>query len=99
MLRYANQTNINDKEHKDQILHYQKALFTINMYLRNINDAIKEGDGLRLLTTYKFAMLYFKATNHHKYALTILRLLCTVKYSPAKAFSPIWNRFIGKTVE
>ena len=33
--------DVNSEE--DHVLGYQKALFTLNMLLRNINDSIKEG--------------------------------------------------------
>lgn len=36
----------------DHIFEYQKALFSLNMLLRNINDCIREGDGERLIESY-----------------------------------------------
>ena len=43
------------RDDKDFKFSYQKALLTINLLLHNINDAIREGDGERLINSYKFA--------------------------------------------
>ena len=79
----------------DHVNQYQKALFTINLFIRNINDAIKEGDGPRLISTYKFVMLYFKATGHSKYAYSATKLLYRIRLQPEHAFKLIWCRFIN----
>ena len=76
-------------------MNYQEALFTINLLLRNIHDAIREGDGERLVNSYKIALLYFKATRHHKYGLAILNLLASFESKPKKAFKLIWGRFVN----
>ena len=73
----------------------QQALLTINLLLRNINDAIRKGDAERLINTYNVAMLYFKATNHHKYSISILKLLCQIQNHPTRAFKLIWGRFVN----
>ena len=82
---------------EDHILNYQKANFTINLLLRNINDAIRQGDGERLINSYRLALLYFKVTGHHKYSYTILKLLYRIKLVPEDAFKLIWSRFVNTT--
>ncbi|XP_057291745.1 uncharacterized protein LOC130614337 [Hydractinia symbiolongicarpus] len=79
---------------KDHVLCYQKALFTINLLLKNLNDAIRQGDGERLIESYKLVLLYFKATQRHKYAYTILKLLYRIRLEPENAFKLTWGRFI-----
>lgn len=79
----------------DHKLAYMKASLTFNLLLRTMNDCVKEGDGPRLINAYKVAMLYFKCYSHHKYALSILKLLCTIKLEPKKAFRLIWSRFVN----
>jgi len=70
---------VSEAEKEDYIMNYQQALLTINLLLRNIHDAVREEDGERLINSYKMALLYFKATNHHKYGLSILKLLATIE--------------------
>lgn len=78
-------------ESNDYVMNYQQALLTINLLIRNINDAIREGDSERLINTYKIVLLYFKVTNHHKYSLSILKLPCTIENQPDRAFKLIWG--------
>lgn len=83
------------KKEDDYKYNYVTASLTFNLLLRDINDAIKEGDGARLLTLYKVALLYFKKFGHTKYAFTVLKLLCRIKMEPQCAFRLIWQRFIN----
>lgn len=65
----------------------------MNLLLRNINDSIREGDGARLIECYKVALLYFKAFKHPKYALSVLKLLSTIKLERAHELT--WERFVN----
>uniref|UniRef100_A0A7M5VD50 DUF6589 domain-containing protein n=2 Tax=Clytia hemisphaerica TaxID=252671 RepID=A0A7M5VD50_9CNID len=88
-----------EEEEKETINHklsYQKALFTYNLLLRSINDAIKEGDGERLFEHYRVAVLYFKCYGRSKYAYTVLKSFFRIKMEPSAALSLIWERFINK---
>jgi hypothetical protein len=82
-------------ENADYILNYQKALFTINLLLQNLNDSIKEGDGERLINSYKLVLVYFKATSHHKYSYALVKLFSSIRLEPENAFKLIWSRFIN----
>ncbi|XP_066918127.1 uncharacterized protein [Clytia hemisphaerica] len=81
-----------DKNHR---LEYQKALFTLNLLLKAIDDSIKEGDGARLMECYRLALLYFKAFGNSKYAFSVMKLLNQTKLQPEKAHSLILERFIN----
>ena len=83
------------EEQKDHKQAYMKASLTFNLLFRVINDCIREGDGKCLINAYKVALLYFKCYNHHKYALAVLELLCTIKLFPERACQLIWGRFIN----
>ena len=84
-----------NREFRDFILGYLRALFTLNLVLHNILNAIKEGDGERLLNAYHFALVYFRATGHHKYAYALVQMFCSIKLRPQSAFRLIWGRFIN----
>jgi len=70
----------------DHKLAYMKASFTFNLPLRTMNDCVREGDSPRLINAYKVALLHFKCYGHHKYALSLSKLFCTIKLEPKKAF-------------
>jgi antitoxin component of RelBE/YafQ-DinJ toxin-antitoxin module len=61
-------------------------------------DAIKEGDGERILRCWKFLLLHFKADGKGstKYALEALYLILQVKalLSPRQAYRLLWNRTV-----
>jgi len=80
---------------EDYKLTYHKGKIRFGLLLADINDAIREGDGTRLLNLYKKALLLYKCHGHTKYAYTTLLFLTKVKaILPAdKAESLIANRF------
>ena len=65
--------------------------------MHDINDAIKEGDGQRLIRLYKVALLIFKCYGCTKYAYTTLLLLVKVNalLTEMKAAQLIDNRFFN----
>ena len=62
---------------KDDRYNYATLPLSMGMLLRNF-DAVKEGDGDRIIRCWKFAMLIYKAYGHNKYALATLRLQASV---------------------
>ena len=65
--------------------------------MANFDDAVKEGDGERILRCWKFALLIFKACNHSKYALASLLLQAGVNamLTPRQAHCLKWNRTVN----
>lgn len=59
---------------KDDVYNYNCALLADGLFFLNFLDAVSEGDGFRLITRYKYMMLYCRADGHHsnKYALECL---------------------------
>lgn len=64
---------------EDHVFNYGCVYITLGLMLRNADDAIKEGDGDRIMALWKFFMLFWKANNSHKYALAALHLQASVK--------------------
>lgn len=64
---------------------------------KNHNDAIKLGDGERLLRLYKFFCLYYKVSSCPKYAFATQHLQAQVNclLTPRMAHSLTWNRFVN----
>ena len=67
------------------------------MLLRNFDDAVKEGDGVRILRCWKIAMLIFRAHHHNKYALASFYLQAATQaiLTPRQAHSLTWNRTVN----
>lgn len=85
-----------DKEpHEDYKFAYARGILSFNLFLRDFNDAIREGDGSRLIELYKVALLYFKCYHHTKYAFTVLKLLIRIQCQPERAFDLTWQRFVN----
>jgi len=61
------------------------------------NDAIREGDGLRILHCWKYFLLHFKEANRKNYAIEAFNLLAQyhVVLSPRMAMQLLWNRTIN----
>ncbi len=86
---------------KDDVFDYNCALLTDGYMFFNFLDAIKEGDGARIIRQYKYFMLYCKADGTHstKYALECLYQLFLV-YSlltPRDSERFVWNRAVQQS--
>ena len=80
----------------DDMFNYQRALLDYGMVIMNFLDAISEGDGARVVRSWKFFLLYFQHDKgSHKYALEALYLMFQMYslLSPKAAHDLVWNRF------
>ncbi|XP_022806485.1 uncharacterized protein LOC111343567 [Stylophora pistillata] len=84
---------------KDDVFDYNCALLTDGYLFFNFLDAIKEGDGDRLIRQYKYFMLHCKADGTHstKYALECLYQLFLVYalLTPRDSVCFVWNRSVN----
>ena len=81
----------------DARFNYACTRLSIGMLLFNFDDAVKEGDGERVIRCWKFMMLIFKAYNHTKYSFAALHMQISIKalLTPRQAHSFIWNRMVN----
>lgn len=79
-------------DHKKE---HSEARLAFGFLLADLQDAVKEGDGERLLRLYSVALMLFKAYGHTQYAFSTLLLTVQVNctLSPRLAHSLTWNRF------
>ncbi|KAJ7361941.1 hypothetical protein OS493_014588 [Desmophyllum pertusum] len=73
--------NSKEKENEskeDYKFNYHKAKIRFGLLLADINDAIREGDGKRMLNLYKKALLLYKCYGHTKYSYSTLLFLTKV---------------------
>ena len=85
-----------DPLQQDDMYNYHKSLMEIGMLIMNIQDAISEGDGGRVVRCWKFLLLYLKHDNgSQKYSLEVLYLMFQINaiLLPRSAHQLIWNRF------
>ena len=83
---------------EDHCYNYGCVTLMYGLLLRDIDDAVSEGDGSRILRLYKFLLLLYKMGKNKNYALAVLKLLCSVNslLSQKKAHQVIWNRTINE---
>ena len=57
------------------VYEYTRELISLGLLLLDYKDAVREGDGDRIMIMWKYFMLIFKATGHTNYALEAQTLL------------------------
>ena len=81
-----------EKETKkgDDVFNYNCSLLTDSFLFFNFLDAIKEGDGERILRQYKYIMLYCKADGAHSFLVYAI-------LPPRDSERFTWNRSVNNT--
>lgn len=76
---------------------YSNEVISLGLLYLNFKDAVKEGDGDRILIMWKYFLPIFKATGHKNYALEAMTLLTQyfVTLPPNLAAQLKWSRFIN----
>jgi len=97
-LQFDITSTANEKvKEEDAIFNYATALMSDCLVVEELSDAIREGDGERVIRVWKFLLLYFRASHRTKYALEGLTLLAQVSalLPPRLAHQVKWNRFVN----
>lgn len=81
----------------DNVQAYASQVLTMGLLLMEFNDAIREGDGCRILRCWRFFILIFKATKRKNYAIEAFTLLAQYQFllSPRLAYQLKWNRTVN----
>ena len=81
----------------DYVCEYAKEVLTHGLLYMEYQDAIREGDGERVLECWKYFMMIFKATNHRNYAVEAFNLLAQVQWFLAdrQVMQVKYSRFIN----
>lgn len=64
---------------------------SLSLLLNEFKDAIREGDGNRVIVVWKYVLLIFKATGHKNYAIELFMSILP----PYLAEQLKWGRFIN----
>ena len=81
----------------DCVMEYAKETLSLGLLLLEFNDAIREGDGCRVLRCWKFLFLFFRAAGHKNYCIEAFHLLMQYYYTltPRCAEQMLWGRFVN----
>ena len=77
--------NLGDKLNQPATVYdYSMELISLGLLFLNFKDAVKEGDGERVICMWKYFLLFFRATKHTNYTKEVLTLLtqCFVSLPP-----------------
>lgn len=95
--RFVELGDTSERSGTDKIRLYATEVLTLGLLWYSFCDAIKEGDGERVIQLWKFFLVAFKASGHRNYAKEAMTLLLQVKYklSERKVSQFTWGRFIN----
>ncbi len=81
----------------DLIYVYASELVTLGLLWHGYHDAIREGDGDRILRCWKLILVLFKTSKNYNYAKEAVNLLLSEKYllSERKAAQLLWSRTVN----
>ncbi len=65
----------------DRVHLYAVEVLSLGLLWHGFHDAIREGDGDRILRYWKFMLVIFKSTNHRNYAKEAVNLLLQYNYT------------------
>ena len=81
----------------DQILTYAKQLLSIGSLYLEFADAVKEGDGQRVIRCWRYLLIIFHNSNRTNYGMEAILLLYQYLYllTPQQAEQFTYNRFVN----
>ena len=84
------------KTSSDHVFEYAREVLSLGLLYMNYRDSIKEGDGNRVILTWKFMLPIFAATLRKNYAIEAFHTLSNCKLLPPRqAHQLVWSRFIN----
>lgn len=91
------QKHAKKRHNHDYIQEYAKEVLTMGLFYFEFQDAIREGDGERVLRCWKYLFLFFRVSGHTNYTNEAFILLSQYYYllPPRLAGQLIWSRFVN----
>ena len=70
---------------------------SLGLLLLEFKDAIREGDGIRVIRCWKYFLIIFRVTGHKNYCLEALHFLTQYYFTlpPQYAEQMVWGRFVN----
>ena len=81
----------------DRVYDYTKKLASLGFFYLEFSDAIREGDGQRVLRCWRYLLTIFKNSGQKNYSLEAVNLLNQYQFvlPPIDAQKLIWNRLVN----
>ena len=81
----------------DEVREYGRQLLGLGLLYEEYLDAIREGDGGRVLRCWRYLLPIFKATGRKNYACEVLNMLFQHLYQlpPRQSSQLLWSRFVN----
>lgn len=81
----------------DKVFLYSKYLLSLGFFYCEYCDAIREGDGSRVLRCWRYMLPMFISSGRRNYAVESMHLLMQHDYllSPREAAELVWSRFVN----
>ena len=99
IVKFANFQFNNASEYAttDGVLLYANRLLSLGSFYLEFSDAIREGDGDRVLRCWRYMLPMFQSSGKHNYALESFNLLFQHDFylSPRQAAELVWSRFVN----
>ena len=92
------QSTLEPSDEEDRVMNYGLRILQLGVFLMQLNDTEKEGDGDRALRNWKLLMLYFRARSRAmKYAYETMRLITYTKalFSEKMAARILYGQFVN----
>lgn len=86
-----------DQDTKDHVCEYAQDVLTMGLMYMEFVDAIREGDGGRILRCWQYLLLIFKATGRRNYSVEAFNLLAQYKFifTERMRMQLLWSRTIN----
>ena len=83
--------------HNDRVEQYALQILSLGCFYLEFSDAIKEGDGNRILRCWRYLLPTFRGSGRKNYSIEALTLLCQHRYflSPQLSSQLLWSRTIN----
>ena len=85
------------RKEDDHVYAYGKEALSLGLLLMEFCDAIREGDGLRILYCWRLSLLVFKASGRTNYSIEALNVLLQHNYlfPPRMKQQLLWERTVN----
>ena len=93
------QKDSDQDEFVDKVCVYSMEVLTLGLLWHGFHDAIREGDGERILRYWRYLMVVFTASNNYNYAKEAVHLLLQYHYtlSERQKAQLLWSRCVNTT--
>ena len=81
----------------DGVLNYANEIMSLGIFYMNFKDAIREGDGDRILMCWKYLLPLFRVSNRRNYSFEVFSMLYSYYYtlSPRQSQQLLWSRSVN----